>query len=216
MLIIAVESPPGGGKGFLLKHLAAKGIAPLHGFVSLHDDAISHVLDMNTDPVRWGLFTELFFLHMHVSCYEKALTTAAAGKGEAVVVLLEGSPVSDRACYMLKQQQHLHPLEVELYEEWWSKLRPRWHVDHHILLLSDIHAHMERIIDNAKVEQAGLGLAEVHGLIDAFVCALPEACVITCPSNFEDNEPVLEHLRATMVRLLKHMVLEASPTTTPE
>ena len=41
-------------------------------------------------------------------------------------------------------------------------MQPCWSIDHHLLLLSDMHAHIERIIDNAKVEQAKLGLDDVQ------------------------------------------------------
>lgn len=218
--VVSVESPPGGGKGFLLKYLAAKGLVSptLVGHVVLQPDAIGHIMDMRTDTARWAFFTELFFLCTHVTSYKQALANitannhnnnntssaaAAAPQQQHHVLLLEGSPVTDKLCYF--EQQHranMHPLEAELYEEWSHKLQPYWHVDHHILLLSDMHAHVERIVDNSKVEQAHLGLDEVHGLIKTFVHALPGAYIVPCPPNFEDNEPVLDNLRTTLVNVL--------------
>lgn len=201
MLVVSVESPPGGGKGFLLKHLASRGLQR----IALQDDAIHHMMDMNTDGARWAFFTELFFLSMHVQAYLKA----AAGAGPGAVVLLEGSPVSDRLCYYQKQHRaRMHPLEAELYDTWWALLEPLWRVDHHVLLLSDVHSHLERIIDNAKVEQANIGLPEIHTMIATYAAALPQAYVLSCPANFEDNEPVLENLRATLQALLRSMALE--------
>ncbi|WIA10876.1 hypothetical protein OEZ85_011042 [Tetradesmus obliquus] len=163
MLVVALESPPGGGKGFLLKYLASKGLghaANVH--VALHDDAIHHLMDMNTDGARWAFFTELFFLSNHIHCYRQACKAAQ----QAAVLLLEGSPVSDRLCYYEHHmRERMHPLEAQLYEEWYAKLLLHWRVDHHVLLLADMHAHMQRIIDNAKVEQAGLMLDDVHAMM---------------------------------------------------
>lgn len=203
MLVVALESPPGGGKGFLLKYLAAKGLHPLRCQVAMHDDAIHHIMDMNTDASRWALFTELYFLSVHVQRYRQARQEAAQQPN--TVLVLEGSPVTDKLCYFEDQRnrERLHPLEAQLYDEWYAKLRPLWHIDHHLLLLSDMHAHMERIIDNAKVEQAGVGLEEVHAMTQAYVRSLPGAFVLPCPPFFEDNVPVLERLRATLVELLQ-------------
>lgn len=203
MLVVSVESPPGGGKGFLLKYLSAKGLYPMHGRVALHDDAIHHIMDMNTDSSRWAFFTELFFLCTHVQCYQQAMANHGS---KDTVLLLEGSPVTDKLCYYEKHHQSkMHPLEAQLYEEWYEKLKPLWRVDHHLLLLSDMHAHMERIIDNAKFEQAGIGLEDIHALTETYVKALPKAYVLPCPANFEDNEPVLENLRAVVIRLMQSL-----------
>ncbi|KAF6252696.1 hypothetical protein COO60DRAFT_1463561 [Scenedesmus sp. NREL 46B-D3] len=153
-------------------------------------------MDLNTDASRWAFFTELFFLAAHVQCYQRGVAAAAA---RADVLLLEGSPVTDRLCYFEAQcRARMHPLEAELYMDWYQRLEPTWHVDHHILLMSDMHAHVERIIDNAKVEQASIGLDDVFELIETYVEALPQAHVVQCPANFEDNEPVLENLRAVV------------------
>ncbi|WIA15737.1 hypothetical protein OEZ85_002354 [Tetradesmus obliquus] len=169
--VVSVESPPGGGKGFLLKYLASKGMR-----VALQDDAICHIMDLNTDARRWAFFTELFFLDMHVKCFKDASNSSGGGG----VLLLEGSPLTDRLCYYeALHKRSMHPLEAELYEQWYEILRPQWRVDHSLLLLADTHAHVERIIDNAKVEQAALGIDQLHAMLNTYVAALPEVVIQT-------------------------------------
>jgi deoxyadenosine/deoxycytidine kinase len=216
MLVISFESPPGGGKGFLLKHIAAKGLHPYSPVIALHDDAIDHIVDLNTDETRWAFFTEMYFLHTHVRCYEQAVAGAIARPGQQhhqPLVLLEGSPATDWSCHFARLG--MHRLEAALYSEWFGLMRCKWHVDASIMLLSDMHAHMERIIDNAKVEQAGLKLDDIHGMIETYAQALPGAYVLPCPANFEDNEPVLEALRAVVLRIIRQhtITLESSAST---
>ena len=194
--VISIEGPPGAGKGFLLKHLGTAGLGSAKCTVHLHPEAICHVLDFNTEPKRWALFTELFFLFSH------ALAPVSIAADYAFV---EGSPISDKACYFDRiAATSMHPLEQEVYKEWYDLLRDRWHVDMPILLKADAHALLERIIDNGKTEQAHYSLEHLQCMSEAYMQGLdPEKTwVINCSMRFEDNSPQLVEIQQAIARLL--------------
>lgn len=198
-IVIAVESCPGGGKGFLLKHLAAHGLPGGVGHVNvfLQDDAIEHVIDAVHDSARWFLTTELYFLLQHVR--------QLMGESYGHVTFVEGSPLTDFMCYFVAQPKH--PLEDELYREWYAILRPLWHVDAHVLLLSSPHEHLERIIGNSKKEQSHTNIMSLYKQEEQYKSILHTSPSLVCHANFEDNEPAMEIMKAQLadiVQMLKN------------
>lgn len=201
--IIAIESCPGGGKGFLLKHLAQYGLHPYKVAVLLQDDSIQHVMDYNKDPKRWNLTKELHFLLRHVQQISDACKMT-----DVDVIFIEGSPVTD--CHGFFLQSPRTASEEGLYHEWFRLLQPRWHIDAHVLLSSSPHEHLERIIGNSKKEQSHTTIVSVHNQMKVFYNLLRHTHMLSCHPNFEDNEPAMEimksHLR-DIVQILKNKSL---------
>lgn len=200
-IVIAVESCPGGGKGFLLKHLAAHGL-PRIGQVGvlLLDDSIEHVIDAVHDPKRWTLTTELHFLIEHVRMLKS--------KSYNDITFVEGSPLTDLMCYFAPAQKH--PLEDNLYKEWYELLRPMWSVDVHVLLTSSPHEHLERIIGNSKKEQSNTTILSLYRQEERYKSVLRTHPTLVCHANFEDNEPAMEIMKAQLsdiVQMLKNKSL---------
>ena len=194
--VISLEGPPGAGKGFLLKHMATTGLgADISCSVRLQPEAISHILDYNTDAPRWALFTELFFLFQHATAAMDSCTD---------VCFVEGSPLSDNACYYKQLVAHLmHPLERALYEEWFDILEPLWHVDMSILLSADTHAFLDRVIDNGKTEESHLGLEQIQQIWEAYLHGLDAdiTWVLPCSARFEDSVVQLQVLHHALANL---------------
>jgi len=190
VLVMCIESPPGGGKGFLLKHLGQHGIRmsiPMN--VVLQDDAIDHVMDYVKDEKRWLLTKELHFLWMHTRGIVDAMNLGTDG-----VILVEGSPVSDYLCHF--RQCEKTDLEDKLYREWYEILRAYWKVDIHILLTASPHSHLERIIGNSKKEQSHTSIFGLYVMNNLYHRAFGgSAEVIVSYPNFEDNEPAMEIMR---------------------
>lgn len=198
--IVSIESCAGAGKGFLLKHIMQNGLPWFSTHVYLQDDSIDQVLDYNKDPRRWILTKELHFLFNHVK---------ALGGGESAdVVLVEGSPVSDRLCFF--DASCSHPLERQLYQEWYDLMRPHWKVDLHIVLVSSPHDCLDRIIGNSKKEQASANLSQICKQMNTYTKTFSELATveeIVCLPNFEDNEPAIEIMKNQLCELIhKHYV----------
>lgn len=198
--IIAVESCTGSGKGFLLKYISQHGLLPgskVH--VCLQDDSIDQVLDYNKDPRRCMLTKEMHFLLSHVHNINESVQ-----REDVDVVLIEGSPVSDRRCYFEVGCQN--KLEKELYEDWFEFLRPFWNVDAHVILAADPHSSLDRVVNNSKKEQAFLDLAKLSRTIALYDTVFADWPRIECIDHFEDNEPALEVMRMRIARKTKELV----------
>jgi hypothetical protein len=188
----------GGGKGFFLKYLRQK--ASLVGrkvSILLQDDAISNVMDCSTDPNRWALFAELDFLLKHVMSIQAAQCTQ---HDETSIVLVEGSPLTDKTCYF--DSAETDPLQAELYGVWYEILKPKWRADLHVLLRSSIHSHFDRVMGNSKKEQAFVTLSYLEEKQKHFAKALQGHPRIMCEHYFEDNEPVLDVMRDNLERIV--------------
>jgi thymidylate kinase len=199
-LVVSVESPLGGGKGFFLKYLRQHTL--LQGqdvAVCLQDDSISNVMDMNNDSRRWGLFTEMDFLVRHIISIHQAHKVAK-------VVIVEGSPISDRMCYFADTM--CEALEKRLYEEWYNILEHYWHVDICFYLRSSIHSHFDRVMGNSKKEQSFVTLQYLSRKIAMYDNLLSESPMVTCENNFEDNEPVMHVMRDKLEYALKYYQLK--------
>lgn len=203
VFVVSIESPLGGGKGFFLKYVRQHAlIKGLETQVVLQDDSISHVMDMNNDPRRWLCFTEFDFMYKHV------LSVRDARARKPDILVIEGSPATDRGCYFLDMQ--CEPCERELYEEWYGILGHLWSVDLHVHLKSSIHSHFERVMGNSKKEQAFVTLTYLAHKLRLFQDVLPGCPRLVCENNFEDNEPVLEVMRQKLCALISHR-LKGSP-----
>jgi len=204
-LVIAVESCPGGGKGFLLKHLASNGLdgcdqSQLN--IVLQDDSIEHVVDFVHDPKRWLLVTELHFLMQHVQAMRNCVTDSQS------VTFVEGSPYTDFMCHFETHEKH--PLEERLYRQWFDIMRQYWRVDAYVLLLSSPHEHLERIIGNSKKEQNHTTILSMYRQTERYKQVLGHAHILVCYPNFEDNEPAMEIMKmqlAEIVQMLKNKSL---------
>jgi Deoxynucleoside kinase len=188
--IVSIESPLGGGKGFFLKYIMKSNI--LSKFIvegHLQDDSISHVMDMNNDAKRWALFTELDFLIRHVMGIKKC-KSRFYGNSQNHLVLIEGSPITDKLCYV-DNSTDIDPLEKELYNEWFDILKPQWHIDMSVFLKSSVHSHFDRVMGNSKKEQAFVTLSYLSGKMIQYEQTLQGCVKLICENNFEDNEPVM-------------------------
>jgi deoxyadenosine/deoxycytidine kinase len=195
-LVIAVESCPGGGKGFLLKHLASNGLDGTRRIdIVLQDDSIEHVVDFVHDPTRWVLVTELHFLMQHVRSIREH------PKGPDAVTFVEGSPYTDFMCHFEPNEKH--PLEESLYRQWYEIMRKHWHVDAHILLLSSPHEHLERIIGNSKKEQSHTTILSMYKQTERYKQVLGHAHLLVCYPNFEDNEPAMEIMKMQLTEIVQ-------------
>lgn len=194
-LVIAVESCPGGGKGFLLKHLSTHGLEGVEGSIDvvLQDDSIEHVVDFVHDPKRWLLVTELHFLMQHVRSMRE--------RPKAAVTFVEGSPYSDFMCHFEPHEKH--PLEERLYRQWYLIMQKYWHVDAHVLLLSSPHEHLERIIGNSKKEQSHTTILSMYKQTERYKQVLGHAHILVCHPNFEDNEPAMEIMKMQLVDIVQ-------------
>lgn len=196
MVVIAIESPPGGGKGFLLKHLAQHRLGDVPLSVALQDDSIDHVMDFINDPARWILAKELHFLWSHVSAI---LKQAKAGE----YLFIEGSPYSDFMCYFKPHPKH--PLEERLYKGWYDFMSKFWTVDMHILLVASPHEHLERIIGNSKKEQGNTTILSLFTHSCIYKMNLGHAQLLVCHPNFEDNEPAMEIMRKQLKDIVQNL-----------
>jgi hypothetical protein len=197
MVIVAIESPPGGGKGFLLKNLGAHGLGKEPVRVCLQDDAIDHVMDYLKDPERWILVKELHFLWKHVVAIRDAPLDH--------VTFIEGSPLTDFFCYFEPAKKH--PFEERLYKDWYKFLRSSWDVDAHVRLVASPHDHLDRIIGNSKKEQGNTTILTLYKMDCDYKRWLGHAHDLICYSNFEDNEPAMEIMRHQLddiVQMLKN------------
>lgn len=205
-IIVSIEAPLGGGKGFFLKYCRQHAFSGMDVTVSLQDDSIAHVIDMNADPNRWALFTELDFLFRHVQAIHSTQSNSAHTPD---MLLVEGSPLTDRVCYMHDTAAGIDPLDLKLYDIWYDVLLPYWKVDMHVRLKSSIHSHYDRVIGNSKKEQSFVTLGYLAHKGQLFDACLHGCPIMTCENNFEDNEPVLEVMKAMierMLRMLKHTI----------
>jgi len=197
-MIVAVEAPPGGGKGFLLKHLQARGVPGLR--VALLDDDISSLLDCQNDPARWGLVTQLSVFAAHIDMQNQERPVADA-------LVMEGSHHSDAECHA--RLATMHPQERALYDEATSILRAtlREPVGLVVYLKSDLHTCFERIVSSARKEQTGISLQAVAQHLAAyedFVATCPVPVVeLDCPAYFEDNEPLVTALADRVLAALR-------------
>lgn len=200
--VISIESPLGGGKGFFLKYLRQyKTLKGKELHVSLQDDAISHVMDMNNDAKRWSLFTELDFLLKHVLCIMEKCSAPRDS-----IVILEGSPQTDRCCYFNVSASD--ESERELYDEWYSIIAKHWKVDMHVMLKSSIHSHFDRVMGNSKKEQAFVTLGYLSHKLKLYDKVLHGSPQIVCEHNFEDNEPVLQVMKEKLEFLISDFLLK--------
>lgn len=191
MVVIALECPPGGGKGFLLKHLAQHGLGDTRVSVYLQDDSIDHVMDYLTDPERWILTKELHFLIRHVLAMRNATG----------VVFTEGSPYTDYRCYFADAKKH--PLEDNLYKDWYNFLTPMWNVDMHVFLVESPHQHLERIIGNSKKEQGNTSILSIYKHINLYQTHMRTSQHLICHPNFEDNEPAMEIMKKQLIEIVQ-------------
>ena len=209
--VVCIESPPGGGKGFLLKHMSQHGIKlqtwSVH--VVLQDDAIDHVMDYVKDERRWLLTKELHFLWMHTRGIQDAIRQGHD------LVFVEGSPLSDYMCHFRPCEKT--DLEDKLYREWYEIMRSFWQVHVHVLLTTSPHSHLERIIGNSKKEQSHtsiFGMYVMTGLYQRTFGGSAE--VIVSYPNFEDNEPAMEIMRGeiqdVIYRLKNNCLHRTRPT----
>lgn len=212
LLVVSIESPLGGGKGFFLKYMRQhkewierqgfNGKAQVH--VCLQDDSISHVMDMNNDEKRWALFTELDFLYKHVANIKFAHDSL---QGTNAVLFLEGSPISDKHCYF-DAIESISEAERELYTEWYDILKNHWKMDMSVLMKSSIHSHFDRVMGNSKKEQSFVTLGYLSQKAKRYASLLNSSPKLICENNFEDNEPVLEVMCQVLVDLIykKHFI----------
>lgn len=203
-IVVALESCFGGGKGFLLKNVAASGLGPPWANkkvqVMFQDDHIENVIDAAADATRWTLCKELGCLLDHVRMFEGIDPSAD-------LVVVEGSPASDRLCYFLEQCRDER--ERALYETWYALLEQRWRVDAHVLLDQSAYCILERIVSNSKKEQGGTSLEGVARAADLYRRAFfgDGRRVVRAPDHFEDNEPAMEALKRRLAEIafgLKH------------
>lgn len=195
MTIIALESCPGGGKGFFLKylntHIRTKYPA-LAGrcAVVLLDDTIGNMLDFTNDPDRWAMFNQMVYYLKHF----KFGTIAP-------VVFAEGSLDTDVHCvtHYFHEKGYLHRAEVDVLRAWHDFIRPKLPPPDAVIYLENtVHHHFERVVHNSKREQAHFTramLAAMKTRYDAVVTAMNVPTLrIRCVPHFEDNEPVLTHM----------------------
>lgn len=211
-LVIAIEACMGSGKGFFLKYLARHGWPGFKIKVLTQEDSIEHVMDCNNDPHRWFLVKELHFLCRHVRLIGDALRQCI-DQDEATIILVEGSPTSDLACYFNPFKKLAE--EQALYEEWYETLRSAWRVDAHVFLSDDVHHRLERVTNNCKKEQAQVGMYQLSQMTSWYwdLCkTLPpdKVHVLPCEQNFEDNEPVLRAMSDRMQQFVRNMCLKAN------
>lgn len=196
LLVVSIESPLGGGKGFFLKYMRQHKewiehymkVRNVNIQIALQDDSISHVMDMNNDERRWALFTELDFLFKHVSTIKGANRTSI--KDHKTALFIEGSPLSDKLCYF-DTINTVTKAEKHLYNEWYDILSEYWHVDKSILVHSSIHSHFDRVMGNSKKEQSFVTLAYLSHKAQLYASVFKNSPKLICENNFEDNEPVL-------------------------
>lgn len=201
-MIVAIESPPGGGKGFLLKYLYVyakyERDVPFR-FETLHlDDNMSHMMDFNVDPHRWSFFTQADFLLKHYDMLQQA-QAAADPSAAADVFFIEGSVLTDFHCHI----QHMHDagflrgFEHDVLSQWFRHMSSTLPcVDLFVELKCDTQTHFERVVNNSKREQAYISLQHVKDMQSAYRRVVEQvgiAPVLTvhCPPCFEDNEPCL-------------------------
>lgn len=204
-LVVSIESPLGGGKGFFLKYCRQQTFSGLQVAVLLQDDSIATVMDMNTDPQRWSCFAELHFLLMHVAGIHHIIhpqPKSVASSPAPDVLLIEGSPRSDYACYMVENPA-IDPLEKELYTIWYDILVDYWTIDVYLRLKSSIHSHYDRMIGNSKKEQSFVTLGYLASKYISFEKCLHGQPFMLCENNFEDNEPVLEVMKGKLEHLIR-------------
>lgn len=202
-IVVSIESPLGGGKGFFLKYLRqCKSIGTYSTNIILQDDAISHVMDMNNDFKRWALFTELDFLLKHVSSISNALK-----QPQKNIIVIEGSPLTDKTCYF--DEMTIDTLEQELYEEWFDILKAFWKVDVYISLKSSIHSHYDRVMGNSKKEQSFVTLSYLAHKLQLYNNNLIGCPKIICENNFEDNEPVLQVMVEKFKKVIENILFKA-------
>jgi deoxyadenosine/deoxycytidine kinase len=198
--IVAIESCIGSGKGFLLKYVMQHGLSNFaRTHVLLQDDSIDQVLDYNKDPTRWAFTKEVHFLIRHVNDLHAAMQSRGHG-----LFLIEGSPVSDKHCFV--EVSRMSEMERGLYDEWYDFLRSHWRVDHHLCLATSPHACLDRIVNNPKREQAQVSLCELNAVIKAYDRVFQGCKRLSCPDHFEDNEPVLEVMKRRLESVLGELV----------
>lgn len=196
-VVVCIESPLGGGKGFFLKYIRQHVFKHHKVYVDLQDDAISYVMDMNKDSKRWAVFTELDFLLNHVC----AISTAS--KQQCDFAIIEGSPITDKYCYF--NDIDVTPVEKKLYDEWFNILKPYWHIDANVYLYSSTHSMFDRIMGNSKKEQAFVTLNYLAHKIALYNKCLANSPRISCEHNFEDNEPVLEVMKDQLFHYMNRL-----------
>lgn len=206
LLVVSIESPLGGGKGFFLKYMRQhkewierQGLnGSAHLYVCLQDDSISHVMDMNNDEKRWALFTELDFLYKHV---HNIKTLNDSLEGENAVLFMEGSPASDKHCYF-DAIESITAAEKSLYNEWYGIMKQFWNVDTTVLMKSSIHSHFDRVMGNSKKEQSFVTLGYLSQKAKLYMDNFGTCPKLICENNFEDNEPVLAVMCEVLIDLI--------------
>jgi deoxyadenosine/deoxycytidine kinase len=205
-MIVAVESCPGGGKGFFLKHLSTYlhnlGITDFS--TQLLDDNISHMLDYSKDQNRWAAFNQFDFMLKHYK--------AARGPPDTLV-LVEGSIASDFECIVPHVGAMFEPAEQDLIDGWHSLMTCKSPPPDAIIYLdADAHNHFERVVNNSKREQAYLSHASLRQLKSQFDAYIDRAAVpvlrLKCVSNFEDNEPTLNKMAEETLSFLRKVFKE--------
>ena len=201
MLRCAVESCEGGGKGFLIKHLCRSFPTRFHA--TTLDEHSANLQDYQNDPARWGLFTQLSILQAHFDALAWEPPPGAATEAH----LIEGSPLSDRACH--SPGAAMTEAERALYADAHDALSrqpgaPR--IDCFVFLRCDPHHCYDRLLNSARREQAHVGLQTLlqqREAYDELARAAPAPVVfLDCAPFFEDNEPQLTDLTRKFLEAL--------------
>lgn len=202
-MIVAIESAPGGGKGFFLKHLTTylRNTGVTSFSTVLLDDSISNMMDYSKDQKRWAAFNQFDFLMKHFKAVDH----------QSPLTFVEGSMGSDYQCMarhsMGKRLMEHH--EASLVTQWYGFLNTKaWRPDAIIYLNSDPQNHFERVVNNSKREQAYLSHGTLRSLklrFDEYIGLCPVPVLnLQCVPNFEDNEPVLNKMAEETIRFLKN------------
>jgi len=213
VIIISVESCPGGGKGFFLKymntHIRTKYPAlAARCAMGLLDDTIGNMLDFTNDPGRWAMFNQLVYYLKHYK-----------SSSLAPVVFVEGSLDTDVHCVTryFQDKGYLHEKEADVLRGWHDRIIRKGTPlpDAIIYLENTVHHHFERVVHNSKREQAHFTrtmLAAMKIRYDEIVSAINVPTLrIRCIPHFEDNEPVLTQMAHIAMDFLQRHVFKDQP-----